>query len=195
MGENLGEPFELVGSDGSTQRGTQGGHVFRCSADGGNLERYATGFWNPFHMAIDPFGRLLAVDNDPHSHPPCRLVHVVPGGDYGFKYRNGAQGLHPFTGWNGETPGSLPMVAGVGEAPSGIVTYQSDQLPADYQGNLLITSWGDHRLERDSPGTARRVVSWAGQDVCRRRREFSAGWHRGGARWVAVRQRLGRQVV
>ncbi len=148
MGENFGEAYELVGSDGSIQRGSQGGHVFRCSADGGNVERYATGFWNPFHMAVDPFGRLFVVDNDPHSHPPCRLLHVVPGGNYGFKYRNGAHGLHPFTGWNGETPGSLPMAAGLGEAPSGIVTYQANQLPADYQDNLLITSWGDHRLER-----------------------------------------------
>ena len=110
--------------------------------------RYATGFWNPFHMAVDPFGRLFAVDNDPHSHPPCRLLHVVPGGDYGYKYRNGAHGSHPFTGWNGETPGSLPMAAAMGEAPSGIVTYQADRLPADYQGELLTTSWGDHRLER-----------------------------------------------
>ncbi|HEX4146374.1 MAG TPA: PVC-type heme-binding CxxCH protein [Pirellulales bacterium] len=150
MGENLGETFELVGSDGSTQRGTQGGHVFRCSPDGAKLERFATGLWNPFHMAFDPFGRLFAVDNDPHSRPPCRLLHVVPGGNYGFKYRNGAHGLHPFTAWNGENPGTLPMVAGVGEAPCGVVSYQSDGLPADYQGNLLITSWGDHRLERVS---------------------------------------------
>ncbi|HEY1785661.1 MAG TPA: PVC-type heme-binding CxxCH protein [Pirellulales bacterium] len=148
MGENLGEPYELVGSDGSTQRGPQGGHLFRCTADGANLERYATGFWNPFHMAVDPFGRLLAVDNDPHSRPPCRLLHIVPGGNYGYKYSNGAQGLHPFTAWNGETPGSLPMVAGTGEAPCGIVTYQSNELPDDYCGNLLITSWGDHRLDR-----------------------------------------------
>ena len=120
-------------------------------------------------MAVDPFGRLLAVDNDPHSHPPCRLLHVVPGGDYGFKYLNGAQGLHPFTGWNGETPGSLPMAAALGEAPSGIVTYEADQLPGDYQGSLLTTSWGDHRLERTRLEAHGAVVSRAARTVCRRR--------------------------
>ncbi|HTU25649.1 MAG TPA: PVC-type heme-binding CxxCH protein, partial [Pirellulales bacterium] len=151
LGENLNQAFELVGSDGSIQRGAPGGHLFRCTADGGKLERTATGFWNPFHMAVDPFGRQWVVDNDPHSRPPCRLLHIVPGGNYGFKYSNGAHGLHPFTAWNGETPGSLPMVTGVGEAPSGVVSYQSTLLPADYLGNLLITSWGDHRLERVSP--------------------------------------------
>ena len=40
------------------------------------------------------------------------------------------------------------MVAGTGEAPSGIVAYESDLLPEEYRGDLLVTSWGDHRIER-----------------------------------------------
>ena len=59
-----------------------------------------------------------------------------------------ARVLHPFTAWNGELPGTLPMVAGTGEAPSGIVAYESDALPSDYVGDLLVTSWGDHRIDR-----------------------------------------------
>jgi putative heme-binding domain-containing protein len=108
----------------------------------------ATGFWNPFHLAFDIYGRLFAVDNDPDSLPFCRMVHVVQGGNYGYRYRNGRKGLHPFTAWNGELPGTLPMVAATGEAPCGIVAYESDNLPADYRGDLLATSWGDHRIER-----------------------------------------------
>ena len=97
---------------------------------------------------------MFAVDNDPDSLPPCRLLHVVPGGDYGYKYRNGRKGTHPFTAWNGEVPGTLPMVTGVGEAPAGVIvcgntaTRFPDKLPADYRGDLLVTSWGDHRIER-----------------------------------------------
>ncbi len=75
-------------------------------------------------------------------------MHIVEGGDYGYRYRNGRKGVHPFTAWNGELPGTLPMVAGTGEAPSGLVAYESDQLPADYVGDLLATSWGDHRIDR-----------------------------------------------
>ena len=39
------------------------------------------------------------------------------------------------------------MVAGTGEAPSGVVEYDRDNLPDDYRGTLLVTSWGDHRIE------------------------------------------------
>jgi putative membrane-bound dehydrogenase-like protein len=149
LGENLGASYKLVGRDGATLAGGgEGGNVYRCLPDGGGLERIATGFWNPFHQAFDTFGRLFIVDNDPDSRPPCRLVHVVPGGDYGYRFRNGRKGLHPFTAWNGELPGTLPMVAGTGEAPSGVLAYESDNLPEDYIGNLLATSWGDHRIER-----------------------------------------------
>lgn len=149
LGENLGANYQLVGKDGKTlSGGGEGGNIYRCKPDGTGLERFATGFWNPFHLAFDPFGRLFAVDNDPDSRPPCRLLHVVQDGDYGYRFRNGRKGLHPFTAWNGELPGTLPMVAGTGEAPSGLVVYESDHLPSDYRGDLLATSWGDHRIER-----------------------------------------------
>ena len=148
LGENLGSEFKLAGTDGSLVSDLEGGQIYRCKADGSELKRVAFGFWNPFHLTFDAFGRLFAVDNDPDSMPPCRLLHIVEGGNYGYRYRNGRKGVHPFTAWNGELPGTLPMVAGTGEAPSGVVAYESDHLPADYIGNLLVTSWGDHRLER-----------------------------------------------
>jgi putative membrane-bound dehydrogenase-like protein len=149
LGENLGAQYKLIGSDGTTlSGGGEGGNIYRCRPDGSKLERIATGFWNPFHMAFDVFGRLFAVDNDPDSRPPCRLLHIVEGGDYGYRFRNGRKGLHPFTAWNGELPGTLGMVAGTGEAPSGIVEYDRDNLPKDYVGTLLVTSWGDHRIEQ-----------------------------------------------
>jgi putative membrane-bound dehydrogenase-like protein len=148
LGENKGAEFKLIGSDGSIVSELEGGQIYRCRADGSRLELVAFGFWNPFHLALDAFGRLFAVDNDPDSLPPCRLMHIVPGGNYGYRYRNGRKGVHPFTAWNGELPGTLPMVAGTGEAPSGVVAYESDQLPGDYVGDLLATSWGDHRIER-----------------------------------------------
>jgi putative heme-binding domain-containing protein len=40
------------------------------------------------------------------------------------------------------------MVSGTGEAPSGIVCYESDGFPADYIGTLLVGSWGDHRIDK-----------------------------------------------
>ncbi|HZE99073.1 MAG TPA: PVC-type heme-binding CxxCH protein [Planctomycetota bacterium] len=148
LGENLGAPYTLTGSDGTKIVDTEGGKVFRCRPDGSGLVRVATGFWNPFHQCFDAHGRLFIVDNDPDSRPPCRLVHVVQGGDYGFKFRNGRKGLHPFTAWNGELPGTLPMVCGTGEAPCAIVSYEHPAFPAEYRGTLLGTSWGDHIIQR-----------------------------------------------
>ena len=148
-GENLGADYQFSGSDGTTlSGGGEGGNIYRCRYDGTRLEHLATGFWNPHDSCVDAFGRLFTVDNDPDYRPPCRLVHIVSGGDYGFRYRNGRRGIHPFTAWDGELPGTLPMVAGTGEAPSGVVAYESDGLPEDFIGNLLATSWGDHRIDR-----------------------------------------------
>ncbi len=150
LGENLGAEYELVGSDGTRLGGGgEGGSIFRCRTDGTALRRFATGFWNTFSLTFDAFGNLFAVDNDPDSRPPCRLLHVVSGGDYGYRFRNGRTGLHPFTAWNGELPGTLPMVSGVGDAPSGVLAYEFGGFPADFQGDLLVTSaWIHHRIER-----------------------------------------------
>jgi putative membrane-bound dehydrogenase-like protein len=152
MGENLGEKYTLRGSDGTSHSGGgEGGNVFRCRPDGSQLKLVATGFWNAFALAFDRAGYLFCGDNDPDSRPPCRLLDVVEGGDYGYKFRWGRSGLHPFTSWNGELPGTLPMVAGTGEAPSAILNCDLVRLPASYQGGLLVTSWGDHAIEFYKP--------------------------------------------
>jgi len=149
LGENRGEPYRLIGADGITLHGGgEGGSLYCCRPEGTHLSRVATGFWNPFGQCCDAFGRLFAVDNDPDARGPCRLLHIVPGGDYGYRFRYGRQGTHPFQAWNGELPGTLGMVAGTGEAPSGIVAYEAAGLPAEYRGDLLATSWGDHLIER-----------------------------------------------
>jgi putative membrane-bound dehydrogenase-like protein len=149
FGENLGAEYKIISSDGrALSGGGEGGNLYRCRPDGTQLTQWATGFWNPHASCIDAYGRMFTVDNDPDSRPPCRLLHIIRDGDYGYRFRNGRKGLHPFTSWNGEIPGTLPMVAGTGEAPSGIVAYESDGLPKEYVGNLLVTSWGDHRIDR-----------------------------------------------
>ncbi len=149
LGENFGAPYTLTGTDGSRLTGGgEGGSVFNCDRHGGKLRRWSAGFWNPFHLCFDGAGRLFVVDNDPDDRPPCRLLHAVPGGDFGYRFRNGRRGTHPFTAWNGELPFTLPMVAGTGEAPSGLVWLDHPAWPAEWRGVLVGTSWGDHRLER-----------------------------------------------
>ncbi len=169
LGENLGADCKLTGADGTgVAGGGEGGGVFWCSADGKKLRRVATGFWNPFGVCTDVFGRVIAVDNDPDAMPPCRLVHVVEGGDYGYQFRYGRSGRHPFQAWDGQLPGTLPMVAGTGEAPCEAVFYEPDGLPAEYGGGLLVASWADHRIELYD-------LQERGASVAGRRRPFVQG--------------------
>lgn len=139
IGENYGQPWTLEGTDGRQLTEFRGaGTIFRVDAQGRNLVRIAHGFWNPFGLGVDPAGQLWAVDNDPDGRPPSRLIQVAPGGDYGFEFRYGRTGLHPLQAWDGELPGTLGMVAGVGEAPCNVRWYH---------GTMLVSSWRDHQVQ------------------------------------------------
>jgi putative membrane-bound dehydrogenase-like protein len=146
LGENLGADYKLRGADDEFTGGGEGGSIFRCTAEGKRLKRVATGFWNPFGVCLDPWGNIFATDNDPDSRPPCRLHHIVQGGDYGYQFRYGRSGLHPFISWDGELPGTLPMLAGTGEAPCDVMFCQWPQ-GGKWHGSLLVASWVDHRVE------------------------------------------------
>lgn len=154
LGENLGAAYTLHGTDGTQHAGQgEGGNIFHVSKDGAGLRRIATGFWNPFGVCVDSWGNVFATDNDPDSRPPCRLHHVVEGGDYGYQFRYGRSGLHPFISWDGELPGTLPMLAATGESPCDVTFYAPPAtksfrgLTAPWHGTLLVASWVDHSVE------------------------------------------------
>jgi putative membrane-bound dehydrogenase-like protein len=155
LGENFAKPWTLTAADGSSDKGTGEGGVFRCTPDGKQLHRIARGFWNPFGICVRDDGEIFAAENDPGSRPPCRLLHVVEGGDYGYQRLYGNEAHHPFVCWNGELPGTLPMIHPTGEAPCGV-------LPLG--GGVVATTWTDHRIDfyplqrKGASFTATRVV-------------------------------------
>jgi putative membrane-bound dehydrogenase-like protein len=138
LGENFGKDWILTARDGSKVNGRGEGGVFRCTPDGKSMRRIARGFWNPFGLAVNEFGEVFAAENDPGSRPPCRLLHVVEGADYGFQWVYGSAPVHPFVAWNGELRGTLGMVHPSGEGPCAIVPLG---------GGVLIPSWSDHRVD------------------------------------------------
>ncbi len=138
LGENYAKPWILTGPGGIVISGTGEGGIFRCSPDGSNLRRIARGFWNPFGICVRVDGEIFAAENDPGERPPCRLLHVVQDGDYGYQRSYGPEAHHPFVGWNGELRGTLPMIHPSGEAPCGV-------LPLGR--GLLVPSWSDHRID------------------------------------------------
>ncbi|HWE03337.1 MAG TPA: PVC-type heme-binding CxxCH protein [Tepidisphaeraceae bacterium] len=139
IGENSGIAWLLTGADGRKLTGEIGsGAIFRMDSHGNGLTELARGFWNPFGLGIDPLGALWAVDNDPDGRPPCRLIDVLTGGDYGYEYRFGRTGMHPLQAWDAELPGTLGMVTGVGEAPCAVQWNR---------GKFFVSSWRDHQVE------------------------------------------------
>jgi putative membrane-bound dehydrogenase-like protein len=146
-GAHVGGEYAWVGADGKELPGHyDGGDIVRVRPDGSGLERVATGFWNPFGLTVDRQGRVIAVDNDPDARGPNRLLHIVRGGDYGYKTLFGRFGLHPYLAWEGDVPGTLPMIYGVGEAPTAVIDASTARLPAEYKDALIAAVWGEHNL-------------------------------------------------
>lgn len=138
LGENFGKDWRLRGTDGRILVGRGEGGVFHCTLDGKGLRRIAHGFWNPFGLWMRDDGILFAAENDPGSRPPCRLLHVVEGGDYGFQYVYGSAPVHPFVAWNGELRGTLGMIHPCGEGPCSVV---------GLGGGVMVPSWSNHCID------------------------------------------------
>ncbi len=164
LGENYASEWTLTGREDVHIMGTGEGGVFRCHPDGTALRRIARGFWNPFGVCVRDDGEIFAAENDPGSTPPCRLLHLVEGGDYGYQRRYGNAPVHPFVCWNGELRGTLPMIHATGEAPCGI---------APLGGGLLVPTWADHRIDffplhrRGASFSSERVEVVGGSDFFR----------------------------
>lgn len=164
LGENFGKDWTLTAVDGTKVSGRGEGGVFRCTADGRQLRRIARGFWNPFGILVRADGEIFAADNDPGSRPPCRLLSVVEGADYGFQWVYGSAPVHPFVAWNGELRGTIGMIHPSGEGPCAVV---------ELGGGVLIPSWSNHCIDffplaRKGAGyTSQRIELLRGSDFFR----------------------------
>jgi putative membrane-bound dehydrogenase-like protein len=143
LGENLGKDYEIISYSGQKEvtilkGGGEGGNIYSYSLSDGSLSKIATGFWNPFGICLTKEGEMFAVDNDPDQKPPNRLLKIVPGGDYGYQFRYGRPGTNPLQAWDGELPGTLPMICGTGEAACSVIPYGE---------HLWVSSWALGQIE------------------------------------------------
>jgi hypothetical protein len=105
----------------------------------------AGAFRNAYDHAFNLAGELFTFDSDMEWdigmpwYRDIRTVHVVPGGDYG--YRNGSGKL---PAWAFD---SLPPVRDVGRgSPVGVEFYQATAYPASMRDALLEADWSRGRL-------------------------------------------------
>nr|MDQ3624463.1 HEAT repeat domain-containing protein [Verrucomicrobiota bacterium] len=130
------------------------GAVFRANPDGTGFEVVMIGLRNPQHLAFNDVGDLFTGDNNGDGGDAARWVHVVEGGDAGW--RIGWQFLPKLGAWNAEqlwgldpaaTPlTQLPPVAHIGHGPAGIAYYPGTGLPERY---------AEHFFYADFPGGVR----------------------------------------
>lgn len=136
-----------------------GGTVIRTDTEGDGVQVVAGGFRNAYDIAFSRDGELFTHDSDMEAdegtswYRPTRLLHVLPGGEYGWR-----------SGW-GNWPDyfvdTLPSALETGRgSPTGMVTYQHFMYPQKYQGMMFSADWSQGKilaikLDRDG-------ASWKG---------------------------------
>ena len=117
------------------------GGVLRCEPDGANLEVFCYGLRNPQELAFDDLGNLWTVDNDTAGADPCRVLHLVEGGDYGWRtsYQH-MEGFGPWVQeelWKGGQDGILPPAGTVSQGPCGLAYYPGTGFGNRFAGTFL----------------------------------------------------------
>jgi quinoprotein glucose dehydrogenase len=136
---------DAEGRDGAKVKVARHGGVFRSRLDGSRLEVVAQGMRNPFgNIAFDSTLEIFHTDNDNEDGSKfqgCRLLHVVAGGDYGWRLLRGVRsGVPDFprSAWFGERPGALGSMGDTGRgAPTGVAIIDSPAFPRSYQRTLV----------------------------------------------------------
>jgi len=131
------------------------GHAVDCKAPGGTIVRvdpatgdcrlFAAGFRNHYDLAFDESGNLFTYDSDMEWdvglpwYRAVRLVHVVPGGEYGWR-----TGTICWPDWYAD---SLPPALETGRgSPTGMCLCTGDRFPARFRGALLAGDWSLGRI-------------------------------------------------
>ncbi len=117
------------------------GGVLRCEPDGSRLEIFCIGLRNPQELAFDDLGNLWTVDNDTAGADPCRVLHLVGGGDYGwrtaYQHQEGFGEWVQQELWRGGQDGILPPAGTVSQGPSGLAFYPGTGFGERLAGTFL----------------------------------------------------------
>jgi putative heme-binding domain-containing protein len=122
------------------------GYVLRTDENGSKWELYAGGFRNPYDLDFNADGELFTYDSDMEWdrglpwYRPTRVLHVIPGGEYGFR-----EGSAKWPDWY---PDSLPPVVDIGlGCPTGAkFGTNAKGWPEKYQKAFFICDWTFGRL-------------------------------------------------
>ena len=175
-----GKLYFSIGDRGAhikTKKGTienhETGAVYRCNPDGSDLEIFAYGLRNPQELAFDQFGNLFTGENNSDGGDPARWVHLVEGGDSGWRIgwqfldRPNLRGpwlsermCYPDT----QVAYILPPLANIGNGPSGLTYYPGTGFGKQYEGRFFMcdfrggTGSGVHSFSMKPKGASFEVI-------------------------------------
>ncbi len=138
--------YHVTTDDGRLLADPDSGAVFRCEMDGTGLEVYATGLRNPQELAFNDLGDLFSVDNNSDSGDKARIIHILEGGDSGWRmHYQYLPDRGPFNRENiwkpfhHEQPAYLvPPVANLADGPSGLAYYPGSGFGKQLKETFLI---------------------------------------------------------
>jgi len=129
-----------------------GSHVLRIDADR-NVEIWAAGMRNAYDLAFSPDGELFTYDSDMEWdvglpwYRPTRIIHLVKGGEYGWRSGSGK--------WPDHYLDSLPAAVDIGRgSPTGVCFGDGARFQQKYVNAFFAADWSEGRilavhLERD----------------------------------------------
>ena len=116
------------------------GHLIRTDRDGSSWELVAGGLRNPYGIDFNENGDLFTFDADmewdagmPWYHP-TRVLHLTPGGDYGWR-----RGTGVLPDWS---PDTLPSAVDIGlGSPTAVKFGTKSNYPEPWRRALFILDW------------------------------------------------------
>ena len=130
---------------GIPRRFAQVGHVLQTDRDGTFFRLIAGGLRNPLGIAFNEVEEMFTYDADMERdlgapwYLPTRVLHLVPGGDYGW--RRSMPNLPPYAS------DILPAAVDIGVgSPTGVAFGTSSHFPEKYRRALFVADWAYGRI-------------------------------------------------
>jgi quinoprotein glucose dehydrogenase len=141
--------LNVASKEGKQWENPDTGSIMRCNPDGTEFEIFATGVRNPQELAFNEFGDLFTGDNNSDAGDKGRFVHLVEGGDCGW--RMGFQYINDRGPWNRELLWDekeglkakylIPPVANLSNGPSGLTYNPGTALSDKYRGHFFLSDF------------------------------------------------------
>lgn len=164
----------LERKDGTVVEVLDSGAIFRCHPDGSGLEVLATGLRNPGDLAFDEWGNLFTADSASGAGDRARFVHVIEGGDSGWRigYQHAPKGgggpwiseglWKPHSG--GQPAYFQPPIGNIEPGPAGLAYDPGSGLTPDSRGRFFLCHF-NHNPADSGIRTYRLKMQGAGFDL------------------------------